>query len=98
MAVSLSIRPAFSPKSPTELFEKRSLRSMDPQYDVSPDGRRFVILDRRRVNSRCRSMWFTTRSKNSAASSRNDGAVRLESVPDERQHPAQIHHANPKKQ
>jgi len=46
MAVSVSTRPVFSPKSAQPLFEKRSLQSMDPQYDVAPDGKRFVILDR----------------------------------------------------
>jgi len=46
MAVGISTRPAFLLKSPMPLFEKRSLQSIDPQYDVSPDGKRFVILDR----------------------------------------------------
>jgi Tol biopolymer transport system component len=45
MAVPVSTRP-FSAGSPVELFEKRSLQSLNPQYDVSPDGKRFVILDR----------------------------------------------------
>jgi Tol biopolymer transport system component len=46
MAVSVSTRPAFSPRTPEPLFEKRSLQSMDAQYDVSANGQRFIILDR----------------------------------------------------
>jgi serine/threonine-protein kinase len=46
MTARVSTRPAFSSKSPTPLFEKRSLQSIEPQYDVSPDGQRFFILDR----------------------------------------------------
>jgi Tol biopolymer transport system component len=46
MAVSVSTRPAFSPRAPEPLFEKRSLQSMDAQYDVSANGQRFIILDR----------------------------------------------------
>jgi Tol biopolymer transport system component len=53
MAVSVATRPAFSFGTPVRLFEKRHIRSVEaggvnvfPQYDVSGDGRRFVILDR----------------------------------------------------
>jgi Tol biopolymer transport system component len=44
MAVGVARRPAFSPGAPAPLFEKRSVQSL--QYDVAPDGKRFVILDR----------------------------------------------------
>jgi Tol biopolymer transport system component len=43
MAVSVAEHPAFAPRSPDPLFEKLLLQV---GYDVSPDGQRFVILDR----------------------------------------------------
>jgi eukaryotic-like serine/threonine-protein kinase len=47
MAVSIATRPAFSSGTPAGLFEKRSLQSsLNPQYDVSADGKLFYILDR----------------------------------------------------
>jgi serine/threonine protein kinase len=46
MAVSVATRPDFSAKTPVQLFEKRSLQNPIPQYDVSPDGKRFIILER----------------------------------------------------
>jgi Tol biopolymer transport system component len=46
MAVSVTTQPAFSPGTPARLFEKRTLQSANPQYDVSADGKRFIILDR----------------------------------------------------
>ncbi len=53
MAVSATTRPGFSAGTPVRLFEKRYLRAIqgttvnpNPQYDVSADGKRFVILDR----------------------------------------------------
>jgi hypothetical protein len=39
-------KPRFVPKIPVQLFEKRSLQNTIPQYDVSPDGKRFIILER----------------------------------------------------
>jgi serine/threonine protein kinase/Tol biopolymer transport system component len=47
IAVSVTTRPAFSAGAITRLFEKRSLLTAPyPQYDVSADGKRVVILDR----------------------------------------------------
>src|SRR5439155_7120379 len=53
MAVSVNTRPAFSSGAPARLFDARYLRftylpaiSLYPQYDVSADGKRFVILDK----------------------------------------------------
>ena len=53
MAVSVATRPGFSSGAPALLFEKRYIRSvgsggvnLNPQYDVFPDGKRFVLLDR----------------------------------------------------
>ena len=46
MAVSVMRGSAFSPGAPVRLFDKRSLLAANPQYDVSADGKRFVILDR----------------------------------------------------
>jgi serine/threonine protein kinase/Tol biopolymer transport system component len=43
MAVPSSIEPVFSPGSPVELFTRPSLQ---PQFDVSPDGKRFLIRER----------------------------------------------------
>jgi serine/threonine protein kinase len=42
-AVSVASRPDISPGVPAALFERKSLSSA---YDVSPDGKRFVILDK----------------------------------------------------
>ena len=46
MAVNVTTEPAFSPRPLARLFERRSVRSLFPQYNVSADGKRFVILDR----------------------------------------------------
>lgn len=46
MAVGVTTRPAFSTGTPASLFEKRSLQSGNPRYDVSPSGKEFIILDR----------------------------------------------------
>jgi hypothetical protein len=48
MAVSVTMHPSFSAGTPAALFEKRSLITpgQSPNYDVSADGRRFVIPDR----------------------------------------------------
>ena len=48
MTVSVADRAAFSPGTPAVAFEKRSLQTGN--YDVSADGKRFVILDR--INER----------------------------------------------
>ena len=44
MAVSVAMRPAFSPGAPAALFDKRPVQFS--QYDVSSDGKRFVVLER----------------------------------------------------
>jgi Tol biopolymer transport system component len=44
MAVSVATHPSFSPGTPAVLFEKRSLATAN--YDVTSDGKRFIILDR----------------------------------------------------
>ena len=44
MAASVTTRPAFSPGAPALLFENRQLQQSG--YDVSADGKRFVVLDR----------------------------------------------------
>jgi Tol biopolymer transport system component len=48
MAVTVTTNPAFSAGAPVALFEKRSLVTpgQSPNYDVSADGKRFVIPDR----------------------------------------------------
>jgi hypothetical protein len=46
MAVSVTTRPAFSAGLPAPLFERRSLGTVNFPYDVSSDGKRFVLLDR----------------------------------------------------
>ena len=46
MAVSVTTRPAFSAGLPAPLFERRSLETVNFPYDVSSDGKRFVLLDR----------------------------------------------------
>jgi len=46
MAVSVATRPALSFGAPVRLFEKAFLRQQFPQYDVSADGKRFIILDK----------------------------------------------------
>jgi Tol biopolymer transport system component/predicted Ser/Thr protein kinase len=48
MAVSIAMRPAFSPAAPVRLFEKRGMRTaaLFRQYDISPDGKRFAILEK----------------------------------------------------
>jgi Tol biopolymer transport system component len=48
MAVSVATHPAFSPGTPTVLFEKRSMVAAN--YDVAADGKRFIILDRANEN------------------------------------------------
>ena len=69
MAVTVTIRPGFSPGKPAPLFEKRSLQAVYPNYDATADGQRFIVLDK--LNEQpllipsC-----TTGSKNFAADSR----------------------------
>jgi serine/threonine protein kinase len=46
MAASVTTRPAFSYGTPARLFERRYFFNLYPQYDVSADGKRFVILDK----------------------------------------------------
>jgi len=44
MALSIAIQPAFSPGSPQRLFDGLYEQGMSPHYDVSADGKRFVLL------------------------------------------------------
>ena len=46
MAVEVTIQPRFSAGNPIVLFEGQYLpnRGSSPNYDVSPDGRRFLML------------------------------------------------------
>ena len=53
MAVNVVTAPAFSAGAPALLFERRYVRFTSganmgglPQYDVSSDGKRLVVLDR----------------------------------------------------
>jgi hypothetical protein len=46
MAVPVRAQPDFSPGPPAALFEKSSLRNFYPEYDVSADGKRFVLRER----------------------------------------------------
>jgi len=46
MAVSVTSRPALAFGAPARLFERTTLRNQFPEYDVSADGKRFVILDK----------------------------------------------------
>jgi dipeptidyl aminopeptidase/acylaminoacyl peptidase len=69
MAASVTTRPAFSYGTPARLFEKRYFFNLYPQYDVSADGKRFVILDKPAGEPPYRSTWFTTGSRNFAANS-----------------------------
>ena len=46
----MSTQPTFSPGVPVKLFQKRSLvggyrNAIFPQYDVSTDGSRFIVLE-----------------------------------------------------
>jgi hypothetical protein len=43
MAVPLTLQPAFSPGTPAELFMRPSLQA---QFDVSADDKRFLIRER----------------------------------------------------
>jgi hypothetical protein len=46
LAVDVSARPSFSAGKPRVLFEGRYVRAQGslPDYDVSPDGQRFLML------------------------------------------------------
>jgi Tol biopolymer transport system component/tRNA A-37 threonylcarbamoyl transferase component Bud32 len=46
MAVTVTTQPAFSAGTPAFLFEKRALVSFNPQYDVTADGKRFIVRER----------------------------------------------------
>ena len=46
MAVAVTTTPRFSPGAPRRLFQDRSFGGLPaPQYDVSADGRRFVLVE-----------------------------------------------------
>jgi hypothetical protein len=46
MAVGVRSQPDFSSGTPAPLFEKVSLFSYYPQYDVAADGKRFIVRER----------------------------------------------------
>lgn len=46
MAVAVTTQPGFSPGTPASLFEENTLQSFAPQYDVSADGKRFIVRER----------------------------------------------------
>jgi serine/threonine protein kinase len=53
VAVPVATRPTFTPGAPVVLFERPYLRALTganvspfPEYDVSPDAQRFIVLDR----------------------------------------------------
>ena len=46
MAIPVTTEPAFSSGTPRPLFTRRTLRSFNPQYDVTADGKRIVLTDR----------------------------------------------------
>jgi Tol biopolymer transport system component len=45
MAVSVTTKPAFSPGKPELLIDHGYFSGAYPQYDVTPDGKRFIVLD-----------------------------------------------------
>jgi Tol biopolymer transport system component len=46
MAVAVTAQSGFSPGAPAPLFEENTLQSVTPQYDVTADGKRFVVRER----------------------------------------------------
>jgi hypothetical protein len=46
VAVPVAARPAFSPGAPAVLFELPAMQGAAPEYDVTADGKRFVIRER----------------------------------------------------
>jgi len=46
MAVAVTTQTSFSPGTPAPVFENSSLPSFNPQYDVAPDGKRFIVRER----------------------------------------------------
>lgn len=46
MAVPVTTQPGFSPGTPAFLFEENTLDSVTPQYDVTADGKRFILRER----------------------------------------------------
>ena len=46
MAVPVAASSTFSPGTPEPLFEKPSLGALQPDYDVAPDGKRFLLRER----------------------------------------------------
>ncbi len=46
MAVSVTTQPAFSSAAPAALFESRALGDFYPQFDVTGDGKRFILCER----------------------------------------------------
>ena len=47
MRVAVETEPTFAPGRPAALFDMRSMASggLDRNYDLSPDGKRFVMVD-----------------------------------------------------
>jgi len=46
MAVAVTAQPGFSTGNPAALFEENTLLSFTPQYDVTADGKRFIVRER----------------------------------------------------
>jgi serine/threonine-protein kinase len=46
MAVAVTTRPTFSMHTASPLFSKPTLRSFNPQYDVTADRQRFILRER----------------------------------------------------
>ena len=45
MAVTIRTAPRFTAGTPARLFERQMLESMNPEYDVTPDGKRFLVRE-----------------------------------------------------
>jgi len=46
MAVAVTTQRGLSPGTPVPLFEENTLQSFTPQYDVTADGKRFIVRER----------------------------------------------------
>ena len=46
MTVPVTTHPTFSSGTPGVLFTKRTLAAFNPQYDVTADGKRFIVTER----------------------------------------------------
>ena len=68
MVVAVTIEPTFRPDNPRMLFEKASKTNywsdIVAQYDVSPDGRRFLMVEPVEPVKPPKSRWYKIGSKN----------------------------------